>query len=101
PRALRVLASFPTRRSSDLRGLGPVARPVRIDFAGNVPDPESLAGAGALVAGRRPHRARHLAGLERPAGRRVGGLAHAWRLDRRGDRKSTRLNSSHVKISYA
>src|SRR3989442_2148785 len=27
--------------------------------------------------------------------------AHGWRRQRQGDRKSTRLNSSHVRISYA
>src|SRR5438874_6627571 len=70
----RDLHSFPTRRSSDL-----------------LP-------SGAETAPRR--------GWPRP---RAGGQATAWRLGalggrderRRGDRKSTRLNSSHVEISYA
>src|SRR5690606_40307657 len=31
----------------------------------------------------------------------VGSVPDGWWRDRRGDRKSTRLNSSHVKISYA
>src|SRR3989442_9973338 len=35
----------------------------------------------------------------RAAARRSGGVARA--LSRRPDRKSTRLNSSHVRISYA
>src|SRR5690606_41628429 len=76
-RCLRDLLSFPTRRSSDLEvrkvfGLGPA-------------DPEDAEEAEA---------------------RKARGLGHA---DPRGlrrqppfrDRKSTRLNSSHVKISYA
>src|SRR5436309_4471735 len=60
---LRVLHSFPTRRSSDLRG----GRP------------------------RASSKARRTcAAASAPASRRS-----------RSDRKSTRLNSSHVKISYA
>src|SRR5690606_40323896 len=78
----RDLHSFPTRRSSDLPQRG-------------------AAGAGAQVderATRRlalPHRAvrdRQLIGAE---------LAVAHDAMGEGDRKSTRLNSSHVKISYA
>src|SRR5690606_39728986 len=47
------------------------------------------------------YRGRPLAG--RPDLGRPGGPAHhrAGRVQRPGDRKSTRLNSSHVKISYA
>src|SRR5438874_8531998 len=62
----RDLHSFPTRRSSDLRGDPPRAEPA----------------LGAPVESR--------------AARRGGGGARDGR-----DRKSTRLNSSHVEISYA
>src|SRR5690606_40371469 len=58
-----------------------------------------------------PHRGTAPQGqYPRCAGIRRGGLGpeadHPWRLQprfggRSGDRKSTRLNSSHVKISYA
>src|SRR5207253_4824812 len=41
---------------------------------------------GAAASGRRVH---------------LGALSHAERSRRTGDRKSTRLNSSHVAISYA
>src|SRR5207249_11299722 len=71
----RDLDSFPTRRSSDL-----VARGVR-------------SGARDVQAGGQPHRS--------APGRVAQG--HGWaRVCLRGqDRKSTRLNSSHVSISYA
>src|SRR5690606_42149020 len=76
----RALHSFPTRRSSDLE-----------EAEGRVPrlarprDREAQdGGRGALRGGRAPPpRLRH---RHAPAG---------------PDRKSTRLNSSHVKISYA
>src|SRR5690349_24071992 len=67
---LRLLLSFPTRRSSDLLG----------------PQP----GSGGGAAGH------HRGDLE------AGGQARApGGPGRQGDRKSTRLNSSHVEISYA
>src|SRR5690606_40870382 len=86
------LHAFPTRRSSDLLGL--------------------QLGAFELL-GARPH----LEGVDRGLAadndlvdasfevhRRGGGLAEVEDLlavESHGDRKSTRLNSSHVKISYA
>src|SRR5690606_41991226 len=42
-----------------------------------------------------------LAGLVQPLGRALLGLVRQLRRRGAGDRKSTRLNSSHVKISYA
>src|SRR5437868_11358259 len=75
----RALHSFPTRRSSDLFApLSPVSRPrlqlevIEDGRAGSAPQ---LIRAGAHLD---PHR-----------------------RDRKLDRKSTRLNSSHVSISYA
>src|SRR5207244_13642735 len=80
----RDLHSFPTRRSSDLH------REARDDPRAAPPAP-----ARAAAPGRRGSHARG----------RVEGQAAARLLAarpvRRGDRKSTRLNSSHQIISYA
>src|SRR5690606_41884140 len=95
-----LLLSFPTRRSSDLprRAAGLRAGEPRALHAHHALDAvarrgvRALAGHGDRLGGvaRRGSRrgAPHLAleAAARPAG---------------GDRKSTRLNSSHVKISYA
>src|SRR5207249_12309398 len=71
---------------------------------------EVVVGGRALVLGRRVLDAerRIRRGLERPRLRRRGGCARAAGDDQgggadheRADRKSTRLNSSHVSISYA
>src|SRR5699024_12853903 len=85
----RTLPSFPTRRSSDLR------------IFRNLSRRDSSLSFGAIVTGGScllPAISHHL--LEH---------AHLWIRIRqeasvvsdRGDRKSTRLNSSHVSISYA
>src|SRR5690606_41608144 len=77
--APRDLHSFPTRRSSDLRLTG---------HRGN----------------RRPSREATHAALSSQQHARVCGFLNAEifpNRDRGEDRKSTRLNSSHVKISYA
>src|SRR5690349_24511769 len=68
------LHSFPTRRSSDLASQ---IRGLQRDLVG-ITNPRAAAGYG------RSTRLRMVAGPHRPA-----------------DRKSTRLNSSHVEISYA
>src|SRR5690606_39355115 len=73
----RDLHSFPTRRSSDLEETSSAERPRRV-------------GLGRRLRSRKA--------LPPPA------TAAMPRLARNGvsrDRKSTRLNSSHVKISYA
>src|SRR5207302_8829835 len=75
PRAPRALPSFPTRRSSDL-AVGTAARQ-RVERA------------------RRRRRDPCGDSAERPLDSASRGRIPA------GDRKSTRLNSSHVKISYA
>src|SRR5690606_40616362 len=79
----RVLLSFPTRRSSDLPAL---MRFVLFTLAGSLP---LLASIAAVCAAN--FRDPGLSGL--PA--TIGHLSDT------ADRKSTRLNSSHVKISYA
>src|SRR5947209_15362383 len=81
------LHSFPTRRSSDLPP--PVAQPARV-------------GASAV-----PHHPQHdLGGGNRPLARQgppaaLGGVDFLRPSRAAGDRKSTRLNSSHANISYA
>src|SRR5690606_41882918 len=75
-RAPRDLPSFPTRRSSDLGFTQPQG-----------PKPSLVAPpAGAQIA----------SSATSPAP-----LDFRWSLAPGADRKSTRLNSSHVKISYA
>src|SRR5438309_8161398 len=77
----RELLSFPTRRSSDLRG----ARLVRL-----VPIQLQVFDGDARRLLRDEQEAGIGAGLQLEAGD-----------ERVGDRKSTRLNSSHSSISYA
>src|SRR5690606_41930500 len=87
--------SFPTRRSSDLWPCrhGKVQWLSLENFMGNAPPGPGM-GQGALVKRRDP--GCHRRGLSRH--RRACEDATAdWGIDR----KSTRLNSSHVKISYA
>src|SRR5204862_7849131 len=77
---------FPPRRSSDLIGAVDPARPA---------GPGGVAG-DARLAGRGP--------AGRPAGRvdALNGRSPSRSSpSQAGDRKSTRLNSSHVEISYA
>src|SRR5690606_41926878 len=78
--------SFPTRRSSDLH----FTLPPPLQLHRQLPQPAPL-----RLVHRIPHRFIH------PLAHAVGHLdaVHLHLLDR--DRKSTRLNSSHVKISYA
>src|SRR5690606_41916498 len=91
-RTLRALHPFPTRRSSDLR--------------------RQVAGSHPLEITQGPRGGRRVEALQPDdlggdrLGLLLGQVLHD--LDRRGaidvhqqDRKSTRLNSSHVKISYA
>src|SRR5690606_39800028 len=99
-RASTSLQPFPTRRSSDL-----LAALHRDDVAVRDAQLEDLFARDDALPRRHGSR-------ERVEHRRLAGLRGACdedvepRLDRGreegpGDRKSTRLNSSHVKISYA
>src|SRR5207302_5758005 len=92
PRAYRALHSFPTRRSSDLFALhDPLQRCVGHQAAIPIILAIDLDGGEA----RRQSAARHdVLGADR-----VGGRVEISEVAT--DRKSTRLNSSHVKISYA
>src|SRR5690606_41604512 len=86
-----ALHSFPTRRSSDLDGT--------IGLRGFLPAPSQA--LGHLEQGREvgPHMAGREAGHDH-APLVTPGIA-LGREQTQLDRKSTRLNSSHVKISYA
>src|SRR5690606_41641935 len=96
-RAPRDLHSFPTRRSSDL-------------FKGNETGDEANAdqGSGRQGAAPRPartgpppHRSPGSPRYSVPEQESQAALLAPLRLEPERDRKSTRLNSSHVKISYA
>src|SRR5690606_41407136 len=89
----RSLRSFPTRRSSDL-------------MAAALPAAGIMAGLVALLIGWVTLRLREeylaIASLGAAEMIRFVFQNERWLADGvRGDRKSTRLNSSHVKISYA
>src|SRR5205807_8181070 len=95
----RHLPSFPTRRSSDLTAaraqpLGPQARlrPAR-------PPSADARVRGAAAAHRSRADAVDRGALPGPAGGARRDAIQAIRIAR--DRKSTRLNSSHLVISYA
>src|SRR5688500_19783565 len=79
PAAHRALPSFPTRRSSDLCGRGVI---LRLRSACNV---------GRSIYVER----------DAEADIRITGSEKTRVHERRSDRKSTRLNSSHLVISYA
>src|SRR5690606_41224286 len=90
---------FPTRRSSDLaaetdrRGLFAAGNALAAQCG------RTLAGRCAAVTDRDGGQATGLA--QRAHGRGVEAARQAPVAHGDGDRKSTRLNSSHVKISYA
>src|SRR5688572_23521325 len=93
----RDLHSFPTRRSSDLGGVRrprlwrhPHHRLCRRGAGGHTQGPLVPVLRHARAAGRHP-------ALPRPQYRAAPARARA----QAGDRKSTRLNSSHSQISYA
>src|SRR5438874_1511385 len=93
----RCLHSFPTRRSSDLANLP--------DAEAHLPD--ACDGLFEFAGGRCVSVGHRRARVERTGGGRGRGCRRARRctcvVTRGGnqDRKSTRLNSSHVEISYA
>src|SRR5690606_42012088 len=93
---LRDLHSFPTRRSSDLAHPVPGDVVARTRGVEPLPQLDILHGlpVGCLPAIRLPHMDPLRYAVLEIVG--VGVDAHP-----RQDRKSTRLNSSHVKISYA
>src|SRR5690606_41735314 len=94
------LHSFPPRRSSDLLERGPRSGRGRVDV---VPVRERLNAAPPklieLLVARTDRLTQPLAAAPHLSARRLP-LRHRSPQAAR-DRKSTRLNSSHVKISYA
>src|SRR5699024_11884003 len=99
--AYRDVRSFPTRRSSDLGGevLEDAEHGLLGGDVAQVALTEPLAEQAVAAPDREPEHAHH-GGYQQHAGHE---LAHRSSLGDAGDedRKSTRLNSSHVSISYA
>src|SRR5690606_41101320 len=93
------LLSVPARRSSDLRGQGEVLEGDERGLRGGLL--RSLRQAGGQPP-RAALQAKVADEAELPAGPSVHGKREVRRraAGRRSDRKSTRLNSIHVKISY-
>src|SRR5690242_13528800 len=93
----RALHSFPPRRSSDLGGSHALSPRFRLRRRQRRPHHRS----------RTDRQSRRHDGRRRPIRRRLplrpGARTIAWKVrpSRRQDRKSTRLNSSHMSISYA
>src|SRR5690606_40073469 len=99
PRTLLELPPFPTRRSSDLGAVPVDPPPIQAPAwwrRGSLPlglVPRAAVAAEQAAGVQRGKQQRQPA-PERRIEREVG-------VERKQDRKSTRLNSSHVKISYA
>src|SRR5207253_9267073 len=95
PAALRALPSFPTRRSSDLSRR-------RFLVAGTLGAAGLMGGtAAAVAAGRAAEAAPPDTSVIPFYGKHQAGIATSVQDRLALDRKSTRLNSSHVAISYA
>src|SRR5207253_10468357 len=94
------LHSFPTRRSSDLdpRELAAPADTVQFCFSKGLSAPVGSILCGSAETVAKARRVRKLLG---GAMRQAGVIAAAALVGLEEDRKSTRLNSSHVAISYA
>src|SRR5437660_9037465 len=92
------LHSFPTRRSSDLRLIGKTQQrgltliPTRMYFKNGRVKVELALAKGKQLWDKRETERRKTADRE---------TREAIARSQKGDRKSTRLNSSHVAISYA
>src|SRR5207253_11432763 len=95
--APRHLHSFPTRRSSDLSHPVPVPAPEGITFRVEAPTRFVVEGIDKQQVGEVAAKIRK---LRRPDPYKGKGVRYQGEVIRR-DRKSTRLNSSHVAISYA
>src|SRR5437667_7331913 len=92
---MRDLHSFPTRRSSDLLS-GLVLEKIRV----NTREALHLADAALLIA-RRLRRKKGLAEGLRTKANALYACGQNRAAVEHQDRKSTRLNSSHITISYA
>src|SRR5699024_12855341 len=90
---LHGLRPFPTRRSSDLLGLD---WPEEVSPSDPAPEQPEVPAVSSLEE-LREALTRAIAAVEQPPAFDVSALSDQEELDR----KSTRLNSSHVSISYA
>src|SRR5690606_40303154 len=97
-RHLRDLPSSPTRRSSDL---GKIRAESRLEEFPHARIERLTPTPARRERGRERGRAARFTGLGLALDRGLVLARSTGPLDRRRDRKSTRLNSSHVKISYA
>src|SRR2546430_11042467 len=95
PGAHRDLPSSPTRRSSDLVAIRSATRST-IGFRPTLPPRRGDPGAMADFPGVSKTRPRHP-----PSSDYYSNVASRVGVSAAGDRKSTRLNSSHSQISYA
>src|SRR5207302_9258440 len=101
PVLLRYLPSFPTRRSSDLASAPGYREFMSSSFAVHGFPSRPAHGSSDPWYSAATMRPREDSAAPRGPISEV--LPRIWTVvaPRRGDRKSTRLNSSHVKISYA
>src|SRR5690606_41455599 len=97
--AHRLPPSLPTRRSSDLGGLLPGIANVLVSRDRRALRRLAIRRRQAELIAFDGERPRHLRAARCGAAERAVGIEMIDGL--RADRKSTRLNSSHVKISYA
>src|SRR5699024_11990713 len=97
PAAIRVLHPSPTRRSSDLHLKIKLASKQGVCLPSCVSSCATVLRAAAITSPRRSQQPKRLNHCKRPFPSRP--LISPKRTP--ADRKSTRLNSSHVSISYA
>src|SRR5690606_41097988 len=93
---LPVLHSFPTRRSSDLCPVAVI--PIGLVSGGNF---HADVQAGTVSGASGPAQSLPMVWIRQPADHGVTVTQFQNLAAQPEDRKSTRLNSSHVKISYA
>src|SRR5690606_42023214 len=93
---LRLPPSFPTRRSSDLS-----PKPFRLSVeVGSLHSPIATVSGRLLLAAMKPDALAEFLDMQ-PDYLTMSSAQRRDFHERLADRKSTRLNSSHVKISYA
>src|SRR5690606_39579899 len=97
----RVRSSFPPRRSSDLGGHLPLAAEARQARVVEPPERELERDLAPALAVARAVDHSHAAAAELGQELEAGDVTERRGAHLGRDRKSTRLNSSHVKISYA
>src|SRR5690606_39761149 len=93
------VTTFPTRRSSDLRAGVGIHHVNRITLSITIADTADIMVGSAVATAEHQHGHCRVTDLDLSQSRLRPGLTETGKGA--GDRKSTRLNSSHVKISYA